>query len=385
MQTKEKIVEPKIFRSTEAIDKVLSFIGLTREGLSAYKEYSYADGGYLRLRLSGHGLFLQNWYYANKENRVANPSFPKLNIGQNLAITFAPNEDECKEMNVEFPMKIKNVTKAKTEMGNNVKPQFSVRHIAYYSWKLSENEINPIGTSLKNCIENGSLYIEPLGDANKYVEWIDTSNLAPKKITKESKTYKNMKRTITESQLRDMIIESVKKCISELNGYHSTPNTDKNAWRGQKIGDGGIDLPKPSETPKRVANQKKINESQLQNIVSEAVRKTLSEMETNEAYQQYTPNPRQTSLLLTVTQSSNWGGYGNNIAQYHPKTVEEAMNYLSKNGYDTYVLYGTTVTPGIGSGSNIISWGSKGNQLPPSLERLSGYEKQEAMKKRKEI
>ena len=63
METKEKIVEPKIFRSTEAIDKVLSFIGLTREGLSAYKEYSYADGGYLRLRLSGHGLFLQNWYY----------------------------------------------------------------------------------------------------------------------------------------------------------------------------------------------------------------------------------------------------------------------------------------------------------------------------------
>lgn len=48
METKEKIVEPKIFHSTESVDKVLSFIGLTREGLSAYKEYSYADGGYLR-------------------------------------------------------------------------------------------------------------------------------------------------------------------------------------------------------------------------------------------------------------------------------------------------------------------------------------------------
>lgn len=194
-----------------------------------------------------------------------------------------------------------------------------------------------------------------------------------------------MKKRITESQLRDIIAESVKKCISELNGYHPAPNTDKNAWRGQKIGDGGIDLPKSAETPKRVVNQKKINESQLQNIVSEAVRKTLSEMETNEAYRQYTPNPRQTSLLLIVTQSSNWGGYGDNIAQYHPKTVEEAMNYLSKNGYDTYVLYRTTVTPGVGSESNIISWGSKGNQLPPSLKRLSVYEKQEAMKKRKEI
>lgn len=48
METKEKIVEPKIFHSTESVDKVLSTIGLTRKGLLTYKEYSYDDGGYLR-------------------------------------------------------------------------------------------------------------------------------------------------------------------------------------------------------------------------------------------------------------------------------------------------------------------------------------------------
>lgn len=52
-------------------------------------------------------------------------------------------------------------------------------------------------------------------NANKYVEWIDTSNPAPKKITKESKQNKNMKQTITESQLRSIIAESIKKYISE--------------------------------------------------------------------------------------------------------------------------------------------------------------------------
>lgn len=53
-------------------------------------------------------------------------------------------------------------------------------------------------------------------NANKYVEWIDSSNPAPKKIDKESKQNKNMKQTITESQLRSIIAESIKKYISEV-------------------------------------------------------------------------------------------------------------------------------------------------------------------------
>ncbi|MBP5397797.1 MAG: hypothetical protein J6Y32_04095 [Bacteroidales bacterium] len=142
------------FRSDEIISLVLLGIGVTREDISTYKDYSYSDGTYLRLRISDHGLFLQNWYKANKEKRESGEPVPKLNIGQNLAITFALNEDECKERNIPFPQKIKNVTRVKT--------------------------------ALKTCVDCGELYLEPINDATKFMEWEDTSNLPPRKIVAES-------------------------------------------------------------------------------------------------------------------------------------------------------------------------------------------------------
>ena len=151
----------KIFRSDEAIDIVLSTLGLTRESLSTYKEYALENGIYIRLRVSDHGIFLQNWFEANKEKRALSPTVPKLNC---------------------FPAKIKNVTKAKTANGNNVKPQFSIRHICYYTWLLCLDDINIISSSLLNCVTNGSCFDEPLKDNNKYVEWKDTSNLPPSRI-----------------------------------------------------------------------------------------------------------------------------------------------------------------------------------------------------------
>lgn len=178
----EKIkLSPRILRSDEIITSVLSSIGVTKEDFSTYIDYSYPDGSYLRLRVSDHGLFLQNWYNANKEKREKGESVPKLNIGQNLAITFAPNEDECKEKKVPFPQKIKNVTVTKTVNGNNVKPQFTVRHICYYSWKLTEGDVNSISTALKTCVYSGKLYFEPIKNRTKYIEWEDTSNLPPSK------------------------------------------------------------------------------------------------------------------------------------------------------------------------------------------------------------
>ena len=172
----------KIFRSDEAIDIVLSALGLTRESLSTYKEYALENGIYIRLRVSDHGIFLQNWFEANKEKRALSPTVPKLNCGQNLAITFSPNAEECMAKNIPFPAKIKNVTKAKTANGNNVKPQFSIRHICYYTWLLCLDDINKISSSLLNCVTNGSCFDEPLKDNNKYVEWKDTSNLPPSRI-----------------------------------------------------------------------------------------------------------------------------------------------------------------------------------------------------------
>ena len=183
MESTSKLTK-KILRSNEAIDLVLSVLGLTRETVSTYKDYSFPNGNYVRLRISDHGIFLQNWFDASKAKRIGNQTVPKLNIGLNLAITFAPNEEECKEKGVAFPSKIKNVTTAKTEKGNNVKPQFAVRHICYYTWKLSAEDINQIATALSQCVTEGVPFEEPLKDADRSIEWEDMSNLPPNRMTK---------------------------------------------------------------------------------------------------------------------------------------------------------------------------------------------------------
>lgn len=179
-----------ILRSNEVIDLILLALGLTRETLSTYKDYAFDNGRYIRLRISDHGLFLQNWFNINKERRSISPSVPKLNCGQNLAITFAPNQEECIEKCIPFPPKIKNVTKAKTESGNNVKPQFTVRHICYFTWELSISDISIITSSILKCVSEGELYNEPLKDITRMIEWEDTSNLPPKRITTTTKTTK---------------------------------------------------------------------------------------------------------------------------------------------------------------------------------------------------
>ena len=221
--------------SDYVINQVLQSIGLTRNNLSTYQQYQSSNGDIIRLRISDHGIFLQHWYDKNREARMNGQNTPKLDVGMNLALTFAPNEQECLSMGISFPMKIKNVTTAKTQQGNNVKPQFKIRHICYYSWELTQEDVDSISNSLRNCISSGDDFVEPLGgDPNKVVEWEDTSNLPPQKVSGNTlqqnrnntnntrnnnpiKENRHMKQTIrlTESELRNMITESVRKIIKE--------------------------------------------------------------------------------------------------------------------------------------------------------------------------
>ena len=237
-QNTENNVNSHVFSSAEVIDKVLNAIGLTRENLSTYQQYQYPNGDYMRLRVSNHGIFLQHWFDKNREARINGENVPKLDVGQNLAITFAPNEQECLEMGKPFPMKIKNVTTAKTQHGNNVKPQFKVRHICYYSWMLTPEDVDSISASLSNCIADGVDYNEPLGgNPDKMVEWEDTSNLPPKKVegntlqqnkdnnTLNTEQYMNNKKQIirlTEADLHRIVSESVKDLLngSNFGGVH---------------------------------------------------------------------------------------------------------------------------------------------------------------------
>ena len=237
-QNTENNVNKHIFSSSEVIEKVLNAIGLTRDALSTYQQYQYPNGDYLRLRVSNHGIFLQHWFDKNREARMDGQNVPKLDVGLNLAITFAPNEQECLAMGKPFPMKIKNVTAAKTQQGNNVKPQFKVRHICYYSWMLTQEDVDAISASLSNCVTNGEDYKEPLqGNPDKVVEWEDTSNLPPKKVEgntlQQSKDnnklnteqYMNKKQIrLTESDLKQIVKESVNKILNEA--YGTMPKDD---------------------------------------------------------------------------------------------------------------------------------------------------------------
>ena len=275
-QNTENNINKHVFSSSEVIDKVLNTIGLTRDALSTYQQYQYPNGDYLRLRVSNHGIFLQHWFDKNREARMDGQNVPKLDVGLNLAITFAPNEQECLAMGKPFPMKVKNVTAAKTQQGNNVKPQFKVRHICYYSWMLTQEDVDAISASLYNCVTNGEGYKEPLqGNPDKVVEWEDISNLPPKKVEgntlQQSKDnnklnteqYMNNKQVrLTESDLKQIVKESVQKILAEgsiTNNrpmYHNYCNSeyyDENVGKNEILrgydgkystnSDGGIRIP----------------------------------------------------------------------------------------------------------------------------------------------
>ena len=189
---------------------VLNYLGLKREDISTYQDYVLPNGLYLRLRISNHGVNLSTWFNKNKEQRDEDPLLPKLNKSTNIAISFAPNEEECAEKGIDFPQKAINKTRVKTDAGNNVKPQFSVGHIQYASWLLTDTDTELIATAIKAFTENG-VYTDPFGlSSGKIIAWNDTSNLPPQKLTKSTNTIK-----LKESDLRNIVKECVCGILNE--------------------------------------------------------------------------------------------------------------------------------------------------------------------------
>ncbi len=180
---------PHTYKSSEIIDEVLKALGISREDISTYKDYVLPNGKYIRLRISDHGINLSTWFNKNKEQRAGNPSLPKLNASTNIAITFAPTGEECKEKGIQFPQKAINKTMVKTDAGNNVKPQFSVGHIQYASWLLCDMDIQQIAAAILDCINTG-VYTDPIGlSSGKVIAWQNTSNLPPKQLTQRTAVF----------------------------------------------------------------------------------------------------------------------------------------------------------------------------------------------------
>ena len=204
-QNNNEITTKNDLLSSEIIERVLNSIGLSRERTSTYFTRSFENGSLLRLRVSDHGLFMQFWYDKNREARMQGDDIPRLNIGQNLAITFSLTQSECEERNIHSPQKIANQTSVKTEQGNNAKPQFTIKHICYFSDMLEENDISLIIQSLQASINDGSIFNEPLKDNTKVCEWEDTSNLPPKRIQGEKLKNKNLNIKLPTGNVFDVV------------------------------------------------------------------------------------------------------------------------------------------------------------------------------------
>lgn len=218
----ETITSTHTYSSEELINMVLNSLGLKREDISTYQDYVLPNGLYLRLRISDHGVNLSTWFNKNKEQRDEDPLLPKLNKSTNIAISFAPNEEECAEKGIDFPQKTINKTRVKTDAGNNVKPQFSVGHIQYASWLLTDTDTELIATAIKAFTENG-VYTDPLGlSSGKIIAWNDTSNLPPQKLTKSTNTIK-----LKESELRMMIKECITRTLNEADRHREGYYKDK--------------------------------------------------------------------------------------------------------------------------------------------------------------
>lgn len=176
--------------SEEIIDFILRTLGISREDISTYRDYVLPNGTYLRLRISDHGVNLSTWFRKNKKQREKDSSLPKLNGSTNVALTFAPNKEECLKKGIEFPQKVINKTSVKSEMGRNVKPQFSVGHIQYASWLMDNSDVEKISSAVIAFTKSG-VYVDPLGlSTGKILAWQDTSNLPPKKLTLQTSPVK---------------------------------------------------------------------------------------------------------------------------------------------------------------------------------------------------
>ena len=214
------------YTSSEIIDMILNVLGINRKSISTYHDYPVSEGIYIRLRVSDHGVNLSTWFKKNKEQRADDPSLPKLNKSTNIAITFAPTENECIAKGIAFPQKAINKTIVKTDSGNNVKPQFSVGHIQYASWLIDKKDIELLSFAIISFTRTG-IYIDPLGiSSGKVLAWQDTSNLPPLQLKSNTDTIK-LNNPMATCILRSIAAQKALTRIQELSAQENHEWTEE--------------------------------------------------------------------------------------------------------------------------------------------------------------
>lgn len=171
----------------------------------------------VQIRLSNHGTYLKTrvdrTHLKDSRERLLDPSHC-INIsivfiddGQDITKD-CPSQQDCEGCLIQ-PC-IPQTFEGQNELGH----PFSVKQYCYQSKYIRQKYINGIVKAIFEAIIKGE-YIDPLAFLKRAAKPKTFSSKS--EITKESKTmkYMNTKKTITESQLRNIVAESVKKVLKE--------------------------------------------------------------------------------------------------------------------------------------------------------------------------
>ena len=180
-----------------------------RRDTSYYRTYTIEGNRPLQARVSNHGTWLWTWY-----DKDYDPSY-----AINTCVVYSENGEDKSDVSVDMEIK--------DEEGNVVgeRKSFEVTQYVYNCQILDDNDAALINQAVQNIWQNKG-FKDPLVNTHKHAKvMILRPNETPEIITETKYTNMNKKQIrLTESDLKQIVKESVNKILSEA--YGTMPKDD---------------------------------------------------------------------------------------------------------------------------------------------------------------
>ena len=180
-----------------------------RKDTSYYRTYTVEGNRPLQARVSNHGTWLWTWY-----DKDYDPSY-----AINTCVVYSENGEDKSDVSVDMEIKDK--------QGNVVgeRKSFEVIQYVYNCQILDDNDAALINQAVQNIWQNKG-FKDPLVNTHKHAKvMILRPNETPEIITETKYTNMNKKQIrLTESDLKQIVKESVNKILSEA--YGTMPKDD---------------------------------------------------------------------------------------------------------------------------------------------------------------
>lgn len=174
-----------------------------RRDTSYYRTYTMEDSRPMQARVSNHGTWLWTWY-----DKDYDPSY-----AINTCVVYSENGEDKSDVSVDMEIK--------DEEGNVVgeRKSFEVTQYVYNCQILDDNDAALINQAVQNIWQNKG-FKDPLVNTHKHAKvMILRPNETPEIITETKYTNMNKKQIrLTESDLKQIVKESVNKILSEAYG-----------------------------------------------------------------------------------------------------------------------------------------------------------------------